>query len=100
MEEKIGSALADGALVEAYATHFEREYGPGSHVAGFASFTGTVHLTSASGFRPLFKVASGVRNLAAGGRVEALARKGPPVLQRQRRRPRLHRPPGGPATAA
>ena len=67
MEEKIGSALADGALVEAYATHFEREYGPGSHVAGFASFTGTVHLTSASGFRPLFKVASGVRNLAAGG---------------------------------
>ena len=67
MEEKIGSALADGALVEAYATHFEREYGPGSHVAGFASFTGTVHLTSASGFRPLFKVASGVRNLTAGG---------------------------------
>ena len=67
MEEKIGSALADGALVEAYATHFEREYGPGNHAAGFAAFTGTVHLTSASGFRPLFKVASGVRNLAAGG---------------------------------
>ena len=67
MEEKIGSALADGALVEAYATHFEREYGLGNHTAGFAAFTGTVHLTSASGFRPLFKVASGVRNLAAGG---------------------------------
>ena len=67
MEEKIGSALADGALVEAYATHFEREYGPGNHTAGFAAFTGTVHLTSASGFRPLFKVASGVRNLTAGG---------------------------------
>ena len=66
-EEKVGSAAADGALVEAYATHFEREYGPGSHVAGFASFSGTVHITSASGFRPLFKVASGVRNLAAGG---------------------------------
>ena len=66
-EEKIGSAFADGALIEAYATHFEREYGPGNHVAGFASFTGTVHVTSASGFRPLFKVASGVRNLTAGG---------------------------------
>ena len=67
LEEKIGSAIADGALIEAYATHFEREYGSGSHVAGFASFTGTVHVTSASGFRPLFKVASGVRNLTAGG---------------------------------
>ena len=66
-EEKIGSAFADGALVEAYATHFEREFGAGNHVAGFASFTGTVHVTSASGFRPLFKVATGVRNLTAGG---------------------------------
>ena len=66
-EEKIGSAFADGALVEAYATHFEREFGAGNHVAGFAAFTGTVHVTSASGFRPLFKVASGVRNLTAGG---------------------------------
>ena len=67
VEEKIGTAIADGALIEAYATHFEREYGPGNHTAGFASFTGTVHVTSASGFRPLFKVASGVRNLTAGG---------------------------------
>ena len=66
-EEKVGSAFADGALVEAYATHFEREFGAGNHSAGFAAFTGTVHVTSASGFRPLFKVASGVRNLTAGG---------------------------------
>lgn len=66
-EEKVGTAIADGALVEAYATHFEREYGPGNHVAGFAAFTGTVHTTSATGFRPLFKFASGVRNLTPGG---------------------------------
>ena len=66
-EEKIGSAFADGALIEAFATHFEREYGPGNHVAGFAAFTGTVHMTAASGFRPLFKVATGVRNLTPGG---------------------------------
>ena len=65
-EERIGTAQADGALVEAYATHFEREYGNGVHVAGFARFSGTVLATAASGFRPLFKVASGVRNLAAG----------------------------------
>ena len=43
-EEKIGSAFADGALIEACATHFEREYGSGSHVAGIASFYGTTHI--------------------------------------------------------
>ena len=67
MEEKIGTAIADGALVEAFGTHFEREYGLGNHVAGFASFSGSVYTTAATGFRPLFKVASGVRNLNAGG---------------------------------
>ena len=72
-EERIGTAQADAALVEAYATHFEREYGNGHHVAGFARFSGAVLATAASGFRPLFKVASGVRNLAAGagGGIEA-----------------------------
>ena len=68
-EERIGTAQADAALVEAYATHFEREYGNGHHVAGFARFSGAVLATAASGFRPLFKVASGVRNLAAGASV-------------------------------
>ena len=65
-EERIGTAHADGALLEAYGTHFEREYGNGRHVAGFASFSGNIHTTVASGFRPLFKVMTGVRNLTAG----------------------------------
>ena len=73
MEEKIGTAIADGALIEAFGTHFEREYGSGNHVAGFASFSGTIHTTMATGFRPLFKVASGVRNLTAGGGAGAAA---------------------------
>ena len=67
LEEKIGSAIADGALIEAYGTHFEREYGAGNHVAGFANFSGTVHTTAATGFRPLYKVASACANLNAGG---------------------------------
>ena len=67
LEEKIGSAVADGALIEAYATHFEREYGAGNYVAGVAAFTGTVHTTMATGFRQLFKVANGVRNTTPGG---------------------------------
>ena len=65
-EERIGTAIADGALLEAYGTHFEREYGNGHHAAGFARFSGTIHTTVASGFRPLFKVMTGVRNLAPG----------------------------------
>ena len=94
LEEKIGSAIADGALVEAYATHFEREYGPGNHTAGFANFTGTIHITSASGFRPLFKVASGVRNLTAGGGSGA-GPEGPAVSLARRPLP----PPPPPSTA-
>ena len=65
-EERIGTAIADGALLEAYGTHFEREYGNGHHVAGFARFSGTIHTTVATGFRPLFKVMTGVRNLTPG----------------------------------
>ena len=67
MEEKIGTAAFDGALVELFATAFEREYGPGLHNAGAVSFSGTVHATTAAGFRPLFKVMRGVRNLTSGG---------------------------------
>ena len=73
LEEKVGTAIVDGALLEAFGTHFEREYGTGNHVAGFASFSGTVHTTTATGFRPLFKVASGVRNLTPGGAAGAAA---------------------------
>ena len=65
-EERIGTVSADAALLEAYGTHFEREYGNGNHTAGFARFSGTVHTTVASGFRPLFKVMTGVRNLTPG----------------------------------
>ena len=70
MEEKIGSAYADGALVELYRVAFEREYGTGVHAAGAAVFSGTVHATMATGFRQLFKVARGVRDLTPGGSAE------------------------------
>ena len=70
MEEKLGSAYADGALVELYRLAFEREYGTGLHVAGAAVFSGTVHTTMATGFRQLFKVATGVRDLTPGGSAE------------------------------
>ena len=72
-EERIGTAIADGALLEAYGTHFEREYGNGHHVAGFARFSGTIHTTVATGFRPLFKVMTGVRNLTPGAGGSAAA---------------------------
>ena len=70
MEEKLGSAYADGALVELYRLAFEREYATGVHVAGAAVFSGTVHATMATGFRQLFKVARGVRDLTPGGNAE------------------------------
>ena len=70
MEEKLGSAYADGALVELYRLAFEREYATGVHVAGAAVFSGTVHATMATGFRQLFKVATGVRDLTPGGNTE------------------------------
>ena len=40
MEERPGTAAADGVLVEMCGTLFEREYGPGIHNAGLVSFTG------------------------------------------------------------
>lgn len=67
MEEKISTAVADGMLTELSGMHFEREYGPGNHQVGTASFTGTLHSTTATGFWPLFKVLRNVRDLTAGG---------------------------------
>ena len=67
MEEKLGSAYADGALVELYRLAFEREYRTGLHLAGAAVLSGTVHVTTATGFRQYFKVAIGVRDLTPGG---------------------------------
>ena len=67
MEEKLGSAYADGALVELYRLAFEREYRTGLHLAGAAVLSGMVHTTTATGFRQYFKVAIGVRDLTPGG---------------------------------
>ena len=67
MEEKIGTAVADGALVELYGVAMEREYGPGVHNAGAAVFSGSLHATAAAGFRPLFRIQQGIRNLTPGG---------------------------------
>ena len=77
MEEKLGSAYADGALVELYRLAFEREYATGVHVAGAAVFSGTVHATMATGFRQLFKVSTGVRDLTPGGNTEGGAAPAP-----------------------
>ena len=77
MEEKLGSAYADGALVELYRLAFEREYATGVHVAGAAVFSGTVHATMATGFRQLFKVSTGVRDLTPGGNAEGGAAPAP-----------------------
>ena len=77
MEEKLGSAYADGALVELYRLAFEREYATGVHVAGAAVFSGTVHATMATGFRQLFKVSTGVRDLTPGGSAEGGAAPAP-----------------------
>ena len=67
MEEKVGTAAADGAFVEAYAVAIEREYSTGVHNAGAAMFSGMVHTTMASGFRPMVEAMMGVRNLTPGG---------------------------------
>ena len=67
MEEKVGTAAADGVLMEAYRTLFEREYGSGTHVTGTAVFSGALHVTVKAGFRPMIKVLRGIRNLTPGG---------------------------------
>ena len=79
MEEKIGSACADGALLELYRLAFEREYATGVHAAGAAVFSGTVHATLATGFRQLFKVSRGVRDLTPGGNAEGGDAPAPPA---------------------
>ena len=67
MEERPGTCAADGLLFELAGTLYEREYGPGAHVAAVARHSGTVATTMKTGFRPLMKVALGVRNLIPGG---------------------------------
>ena len=67
MEERPGTCAADGLLFEIAGTLYEREYGPSAHVALVARQQGTVVTTMKTGFRPLMKVALGVRNLIPGG---------------------------------
>ena len=67
MEERPGTCAADGLLCEFAGTLYEREYGPSAHVAVVARQQGTVVTTMKTGFRPLMKVAIGVRNLIPGG---------------------------------
>ena len=67
IEEKLATTNADGAFIDTARTLFEREYGTGVHHAAFASFSGAVYATQATGFRKLMKVSSGVRNLSSGG---------------------------------
>ena len=66
MEERPGSAVADGVTMDLCGTLFEREYGAAIHAAGIARFSGTVYQTQRMGFRPMMKVALGVRNLVPG----------------------------------
>ena len=81
LEERPGTANADGIFVEAYGTLFEREYGPSVHAAGIAVLNGTTYQTLKTGFRPLMHVAMGVRNLipAAGGPTAEPAPPSPPA---------------------
>ena len=67
MEERPGTCASDGILNEIAGTLYEREYGPSAHVAAVARLQGTVATTMKTGFRPLMKVALGVRNLIPGG---------------------------------
>ena len=74
MEERPASAAADGILLEAAATHFEREPATSVYAVGILSWSGTTITTTRSGFRQLMRVAIGVRNLlpgAAGGGSES-----------------------------
>ena len=67
IEEKLGTAQADGALVDIAGCMYEREFHAGHHAAVTATFCGAVFTTTASGFRPLMKALIGVRNLTPGG---------------------------------
>ena len=67
IDEHVGTAVADAALVEASATYFEREYGPGNQAAVAAVFFGQLYTTMATGIRPLYRVLKGIRDLSPGG---------------------------------
>ena len=79
MEERPGTCASDGILNEIAGTLYEREYGPSAHVAAVARLQGTVTTTMKTGFRPLMKVALGVRNLIPGGGGGGSADASPPA---------------------
>ena len=84
MEERPGTCASDGILNELAGTLYEREYGPSAHVAAVARFQGTAATTMKTGFRPLMKVALGVRNLipgagGGGGSADASPPAAPPA---------------------
>ena len=79
IQERPGTGAADVVFRELYGTLFEREYGPGTHSASVASFTGTVYQTQRAGFRPLMKTALGVRNLIPGGAPGVAPEPSPPA---------------------
>ena len=94
MEERPGTCAADGLLFELAGTLYEREYVSSVHGAGVMRHQGTVATTMKTGFRPLMKVALGVRNLVpgsggGGGSASASSPAAPPPA-----------PPGGEAGAA
>ena len=63
------TCTADVLLLELAATHYEREYNAGVHMAPLAQFVGALFVTTRTQFCPLMEVSSGVRNLisAPGG---------------------------------
>ena len=67
MEEKIVTGVADGAFLDISSIYFEREFVTSNYAIGTATLTGTLHATTKAGFKALFKVNQGVRNLAPGG---------------------------------
>ena len=79
IQERPASGTADVVFRELYGTLFEREYGPGTHTASVATFTGTVYQTQRAGFRPLMKTALGVRNLIPGAAPGVAPEPSPPA---------------------
>ena len=71
MEERPGTAAADGIMVDLAGTLFEREYGVGTHESAMAVFSGSVYQTQRLGFWPMMRVAVGVRNLLPGAPIAA-----------------------------
>lgn len=66
LEEKMGTACADGALVEISVTHFEREYLTALYSIGACTRTGSVYVTLKTGAFSLLKVSANIRTLTAG----------------------------------